>query len=325
MNSGDDGSQTNDSEQETEVACTKPCTTAQVSPTSKTAITYKSGVAMCPCEDNPKTKWFVDKDNDNYSSEIIERDAFAPQVYPYKLAVLGPDCDDKNINVQKLNKCGVCAVEPVSGDCGDCNSFNEIIKKVLKTEGGFVNDPTDPGGATNKGVAWKTWEAYAKSVLGKDPTLDNLRALTTNDANKIYKTMYWDKIRADEIVDGDIRFLLFDFYVNAPVSSIETIQRTLNSLGESITVDGGFGTNTLEAINKYSNDIRLYNNFKNDRLSFYDLKVNESVNKYLIKKPLATEADLLKYTKKKYENGWKNRVNEFKNKTNENKTNVNCE
>ena len=223
------------------------------------------------------------------------------------------DCDDTD-----PNKTTDCSEKP-------CNKFDNRISQVLNTEAGFVNDPVDPGGATNRGIAWKTWQAYAQSVLGQDSTLDNLKSLTADGATQIYKSMYWDRIRADEITDGDTRFLFFDFYVNAPKGSVETIQETLNELGESLVVDGRFGQNTLDAINRHADDINFYNSFKDNRQGFYDDKIAESVAKYLEKHPNATEEELRKNTKKKYENGWKNRVDEFKDKTNEKSKDVNCD
>ncbi len=54
----------------------------------------------------------------------------------------------------------------------DCKTrFEKISKIVLLNEGGFVNDANDSGGATNKGIAWTTWQAYAKEDIGVEPTL----------------------------------------------------------------------------------------------------------------------------------------------------------
>ena len=61
----------------------------------------------------------------------------------------------------------------------DCNTFDERMKDLFKTEGGFVNDPADPGGATNKGISWVVWKQNAKSILGVKPTLENLKNLKT--------------------------------------------------------------------------------------------------------------------------------------------------
>lgn len=70
--------------------------------------------------------------------------------------------------------------------------FEKISKIVLHNEGGFVNDPDDSGGATNKGIAWPAWQAYAKEDIGVEPTLENLKALTDEQAKIIYLKRYWE-------------------------------------------------------------------------------------------------------------------------------------
>ena len=78
-------------------------------------------------------------------------------------------------------------------------SFDAFFPTLLKHEGGFVDDPVDRGGATNKGITMKTFQTCARQYLNTDPTLDNLKALTDAQAAKIYKSMYWDKVRGDDI------------------------------------------------------------------------------------------------------------------------------
>ena len=210
-----------------------------------------------------------------------------------KIHVSVQDCDDTD-----ATKTTDCTEKP-------CNEFDNRVDEVLNTEGGFVNDPDDLGGATNKGIAWDTWVQNAQSVLGIDPTLENLGNLTDQGAKDIYKNEYWDKINADDIDDGDIRFMLFDFYVNSGSHAVKGVQRTLNSMGYNLTVDGGMGPNTLNAINS-ANQMDLYNNLKQTRIDFYNgiVQRNPSQSKFL--------------------NGWLNRINKFKDKTEEDNQDVNC-
>ena len=84
------------------------------------------------------------------------------------------------------------------------SNFEKYQEKIFDHEGGFVDDPIDFGGATNKGITFNTFEAYAKEDLGIEPTLDNLKKLTNEQAAIIYKKRYWDKIKADEIENGSI-------------------------------------------------------------------------------------------------------------------------
>ena len=182
-----------------------------------------------------------------------------------------------------------------------------IMDKVLNTEGGYVNDPNDSGGHTNRGVSWGTWQDYAMKVLGVEPTLENLKLLTEDDARKIYKEGFWDKAKIDEIDDPDMRYAVFDFYINAGGNAISVLQKTLNSLQSKIVldVDKAMGPKTIECLNSVDHKL-LYNTFNENRKQYYkDLAKKDS-------------------KKKKFLNGWLNRVSEFNEKTDENKYNVNC-
>jgi lysozyme family protein len=235
-------------------------------------------------------------------------------------------CPNGKIRLGSLCLCPGGKVENENGECElDCNTFEERVEDVLDTEAGFVDDPADPGGATNRGISWPVWLENARSVLNVSPTLDNLRALNREQAAKIYKEKYWNPIYADNIVDGDLRWLLFDFYVNAKGGAVKTLQRTLNELGASVSVDGAMGPNTLATLNGFGDKSLLYNTFKINRQKFYDDLTKKSVDRYLARYPNATEAELLKNTHKNHINGWTNRVNEFKDKTLENYISVNCE
>jgi lysozyme family protein len=204
------------------------------------------------------------------------------------------------------------------------NNFDDLVNKVLNTEGGFVNDPIDKGGATNKGIAWETWKRAAQPVLGRDPTLENLQNITSEDAKAIYKALFWDSIRLSDIEDGDLRWLIFDFHVNSGPNAMYQLQIILNELGAGLTVDGIIGSQTLNFINNYGDIIELYNKYKAKRISFLENSVCRSVSKYLSKFPNATEIELKSKTQKRFRDSWLNRVNEFVEKTIENYTNVNC-
>lgn len=206
----------------------------------------------------------------------------------------------------------------------DCNTFEKRIRDLLNAEGGFTNDPTDPGGATNMGISWKVWVANANTLLGVAPTIENLQSLTENQAKIIYKGLYWDKISCDNINDGDLRYLLFDFYVNAGGNAVKALKNTLNSLGHNLTVNSEMDYETITAINNHADIVALYNTFKINRKDYYDNIVNKSIARYLEKKPNATQQQINTKTLKKYQNGWLNRVNSFQNKTIQNPTNVNC-
>lgn len=172
--------------------------------------------------------------------------------------------------------------------------FNRFFPTLLKHEGGFVNDPADPGGATNKGVTLGTFQQCARSILGVDPTLDNLRALSDVDAGKIYKALYWDKIHGDEIALQDLANIVFDFQVNAGGNASKLLQRVLNAQGATpqLVVDGAIGAGTLAALGKVDN-VAVYTAYKQGRKDYYNTLV-------------AQRPGLGKFLK-----GWLNRVDSF--------------
>lgn len=94
-------------------------------------------------------------------------------------------------------------------------------------------------------------------------------------------------------------------------------------LGSTLTVDGGIGLKTLEAINN-TDPVQLYNRLKQARIDFLNDNVQKSVSCYLKKHPKATEKELGENSLRRFINGWLNRVRKFKQKDKSHKYNVNC-
>lgn len=90
------------------------------------------------------------------------------------------------------------------------DNFEESLAHVLKHEGGYVDHPKDPGGATNLGCTKKVWEEW----VGQEVTKDDIKALTVADVAPLYKSRYWDKVKGDEIPRG-ADFCLFDLAINS--------------------------------------------------------------------------------------------------------------
>lgn len=148
------------------------------------------------------------------------------------------------------------------------DKFRAFLPTILRHEGGFVNDPDDPGGATNKGITIGTFERHAQSVLGIEPTLENLRAISDDQAGQIYELIYWNRLKGEQINDLQVAYQFVDFYINAGGNAIRVMQATLNSMGHHVEVDGGMGEKTLAIINAVNGEA-LFNNFKANRLRFY--------------------------------------------------------
>ena len=93
------------------------------------------------------------------------------------------------------------------------DNFEKSLEMVLHHEGGYVDHPKDPGGATNYGVTKKVYEVY----LGRECTKDEVKDMPLKAVREIYKRKYWDKIRGDDLPSG-LDWAVFDFAVNAGVS-----------------------------------------------------------------------------------------------------------
>jgi len=110
---------------------------------------------------------------------------------------------------------------------------------ILQNEGGYVDNPRDPGGATNLGCTKAVWEQYVGHVVTKD----DIAALTPNDVEPLYRTKYWDAISGDDLPAG-VDYAVFDFAVNSgPFRAAKALQTVLN-----VNADGKIGPDTFDAL-----------------------------------------------------------------------------
>ena len=137
-------------------------------------------------------------------------------------------------------------------------NFDDALKAIRKHEGGFVNHPKDPGGMTNLGVTRTVWEAHT----GKPATEADMRALTPQAVQPVYKARYWDAIRGDELPHG-VDYCLFDCAVNSgPGRAVKLLQYVLH-----LKVDGVIGKNTMAAI-MAADPVELIEDYNQRRLDF---------------------------------------------------------
>jgi len=171
--------------------------------------------------------------------------------------------------------------------------FERFLPKLLKFEGGFVSNPADPGGATNKGVTLQTFRDCSLQLLGLAPSLDNLRALTDVQAGVIYKLRHWDTLRGDEIRHQALAEILVDFHVNAGRNAIVTLQAVLNEItSAALAEDGAFGDATFAALCA-ADAPTLYVRLRSARIAYY------------------TRLAAARPTLQTFLKGWLNRVNAF--------------
>ena len=103
------------------------------------------------------------------------------------------------------------------------NNWEQCFALILKNEGGYVDNPSDPGGATNLGCTKATWESW----VGHPVTKEDIKALTPFDVMPLYKARYWDAISGDDLPAG-VDYAVLDFAINSgPARASKTLQQVL--------------------------------------------------------------------------------------------------
>lgn len=141
-------------------------------------------------------------------------------------------------------------------------NFTPSLDRVLASEGGYSDNPLDPGGATNLGItratlaAWRGVKPY--TALPKS----EVQALTKTEAAAIYKAHFWDTTKGDDLPAG-LDYAVFDFSVNSgPAKAAITLQAILG-----VAQDGKIGPLTIAALNT-RNLKPLIDAFSSHRLAF---------------------------------------------------------
>ncbi len=126
-------------------------------------------------------------------------------------------------------------------------AVKDIAEEIVAREGGFVNDPDDPGGATNHGVTIGTLRRLGIDV-NRDTRIDvaDVRALTRAQAVEIYLEHYFKRpgiAALPEVLQASV----FDMYVNAGGNAVKILQRLLGDMGFPCDPDGDVGPQTIRA------------------------------------------------------------------------------
>lgn len=128
------------------------------------------------------------------------------------------------------------------------HGFSDALAVVLREEGGFVDDPRDPGGATNLGVTARTWHAWS----GRPASPTAMRALTPAKVAPLYKAWFWDKVAGDALPVA-LALAVFDCAVNAgPAVAVAMLQGVVGA-----PRSGNPGTTTMRAADTYVRTIGL--------------------------------------------------------------------
>ena len=122
--------------------------------------------------------------------------------------------------------------------------IRKIAEQIVETEGGFVDDPDDPGGATKYGVTLGTLKRLNRDLTGDGKiTVEDVYALTHTIAADIFLEHYFHRPKLDSL-PSMIQPSLFDMYVNAGPRAVKLLQHLLNKMEFDVTVDGLIGPQT---------------------------------------------------------------------------------
>jgi lysozyme family protein len=167
------------------------------------------------------------------------------------------------------------------------NQFDKIVSFVLIYEGGYVNDPDDPGGETNRGITAATLaSAYAAGIV-KHNVVKNL---TRDEAVAIYKARYYTNYGYDKFPYA-VSLVLTDTTVNMGRGGAASVaQKACNTLGKSLTVDSKWGPLTQAAVEALASDPRFARTLLLKRKDRYD--------DIIVSRPAS----------EKYRQGWYNRL-----------------
>lgn len=141
------------------------------------------------------------------------------------------------------------------------SAFTACAHLVLREEGGFIDDPKDPGGRTNLGITAATLAAARESISSLPASVDDL---TLAQAIEIYRPLYWDAARCDELPRA-AALLVFDAAVqHGPRDAVKFLQHALTE-----KPDGDFGPKTLAAVRRVEMWAPVLDEMVSRRLAHY--------------------------------------------------------
>lgn len=189
------------------------------------------------------------------------------------------------------------------------------IEKTFNREGGFQNLVNDKANyvnglliGTNHGISAQAYSTYYHKI----PTVADMQALTPDQAELIFKSLFWDKINGDKILNQSVAALMFQYIIGAGSSQLSDIKDIANTtFGKNVLISSDSPVSDLDSnfIN-HLDQPKFHANLKAWRFTYYDLIVSRSIAAWELKnKRKITEPEALKETLKQFLQGWKNRLN----------------
>ena len=146
------------------------------------------------------------------------------------------------------------------------SNFDQCLEWLLAHEGGFVNDPRDSGGITNKGITARVYGDWLSETMDVDAPIneDTMRQIPDSHVEQIYRELYWNRVQGDRLPAG-LDWAVFDWAVNSgPGRSARAIQKIIQ-----VKPDGSIGPKTLAAIAEHDAAV-LIDDLYHRRQAFYE-------------------------------------------------------
>jgi len=132
-------------------------------------------------------------------------------------------------------------------------SVNDIADEIIAREGGFVNDPDDPGGPTKYGVTLRTLRSLGvDNDRDGDTDIADVRSLTKAQARDIFVRHYFGRPQIAALPES-VQPSVFDMFVNAGANAVRILQRLLGQMGQPVAFDGRIGPQTIAAAARAAN------------------------------------------------------------------------
>lgn len=144
------------------------------------------------------------------------------------------------------------------------SNYNYIITEILKSEGGYSNHPSDKGGPTNYGITIANYRKYIKPRA----TAKDVENMNIEDAKKIYKEIYWNKVNGDSLPSG-VDYTVMDYGVHSGYGRANQIYNKFKDLKDPVKIINAICDERLAFMKRIRGgvDWKVFGRGWNDRLN----------------------------------------------------------